>query len=72
MKQSPDKLHIFLICTGLVLATIIAYEPVRQNEFLDYDDDTYVVKNEHVNSGISLIVIRLYQVWEVSKSWSEV
>jgi hypothetical protein len=37
MEQSPKKLHLFLICTGLVLAVFIAYEPLRHNDFVSYE-----------------------------------
>ena len=37
----------------LVLAILAAYEPVRHNGFVDYDDDQYVTENPHVNEGLS-------------------
>jgi Flp pilus assembly protein TadD len=58
IEQTSSRLHVFLICAVLVLASIIAYEPVRHNVFLEYDDDTYVVENQHVNSGITLGNVR--------------
>ena len=52
MEQS-HKLYVTLICGALILATVIAFEPIRHNEFISYDDHTYIIGNEHVNSGLT-------------------
>lgn len=52
MNQTHDKSCVLLICFVLVTATIIAFEPVRNNEFVEYDDDVYVTENSHVKNGI--------------------
>jgi tetratricopeptide (TPR) repeat protein len=76
MKQNPDKLYIFLICAGLVLATLVAYEPVRKSDFVDYDDDAYVTKNPQVNSGITRESLVFFftnshgGMWHPLTSWS--
>ena len=38
-----NKLYVVLICVVMVMATIIAFEPLRHNEFTSYDDNTDVV-----------------------------
>jgi len=53
MKQEHNKLHILLIYIALVLATIIAFEPVRHNEFIGLDDDLYIVDNSYVKAGLT-------------------
>ncbi|MHC4573731.1 MAG: tetratricopeptide repeat protein [Planctomycetota bacterium] len=53
MKPSHDKLRVFLIYMVLALATFAAYEPVRNNDFVSYDDHSYVAKNPHVTAGIT-------------------
>jgi len=53
MEQSHNKLYILLIYTALTLATIIAFEPVRHNAFVTYDDDSYVTKNPQVLAGLT-------------------
>lgn len=53
MKQNRNKLYVIAICVSLALATIIAYEPVRLNGFVNYDDDLYVTENPNVNKGIT-------------------
>jgi hypothetical protein len=37
INDKGQKRMLLLISTGLVLATIIAYEPVRHNGFVGYD-----------------------------------
>ena len=54
MKREHNKKHVLLICVTLSLATIIAYEQVRLNGFVNYDDPAYVTGNPHVNGGITL------------------
>ncbi len=47
-----------MIYLGLVLATVIAFEPVRHNDFVSYDDAMYVTENPRVNEGVSLASLR--------------
>ncbi|MFA5239651.1 MAG: tetratricopeptide repeat protein [Phycisphaerae bacterium] len=58
MKQEQNKLYISLIYAVLAVSTFIAYEPVRHNGFLNYDDDRYVTENPYVNGGISFESIK--------------
>lgn len=37
----------------LVAAVAVAYEPVRQNEFINFDDGVYIVENPHVQEGFT-------------------
>ncbi|MFA5252699.1 MAG: tetratricopeptide repeat protein, partial [Phycisphaerae bacterium] len=53
MKRERNKLYAVLICAGLVLTTVIAYEQVRHNDFVGLDDVAYVVDNPHVKDGIT-------------------
>jgi len=54
IKREHNKKQVLLICVALSLATIIAYEQVRLNGFVNYDDPAYVTGNPHVNGGITL------------------
>jgi Tfp pilus assembly protein PilF len=47
------KKRLLLISAGLVIATIIAYEPVRHNGFVGYDDDGYITNNPDVLRGLT-------------------
>jgi len=37
--QIYNKLNIFLLCFILALSSLVAYEPMRKNDFVDYDDE---------------------------------
>ena len=54
MERTSGTLNVVLIYLVLALATIFAFEPVRHNDFLNYDDDEYVTDNPYVNGGITL------------------
>ena len=53
MKQLSGKTIQFLICLLLAAVTFAVYLPVRNHEFVRYDDDTYVMDNTQVQSGLS-------------------
>jgi tetratricopeptide (TPR) repeat protein len=53
MERTVKKSHILLIYMGLALATFIAFEQVRLNDFVNYDDDKYVTENPLVKAGIT-------------------
>jgi Tfp pilus assembly protein PilF len=40
------------IVLGLLLATAVAYEPVRHNGFISFDDGVYLTENPHVRRGL--------------------
>jgi tetratricopeptide (TPR) repeat protein len=51
---SPDgRLALALSC-ALVAAILIAYAPVRDFEFVSFDDPQYVTANPHVRAGLTL------------------
>jgi tetratricopeptide (TPR) repeat protein len=55
------KRVVLLIIASLVIATLVAYEPVRKNDFVGYDDPTYITDNPNVNKGITVdSVIRAF------------
>jgi Tfp pilus assembly protein PilF len=66
MKQTPNKFYILSIYVALTLVTIIAYEPVRHNGFVGFDDAIYVTDNPHVNGGITREAI----VWAFTTPYS--
>jgi hypothetical protein len=53
MIRVGNKLYIALICAGLALVTFVAFEQVRHNQFVNYDDGTYITENRHVKAGIT-------------------
>lgn len=42
-----------LICLVIILATLVAYEPLCHNGFVDYDDNIYITQNPNIKSGIT-------------------
>ena len=51
--KSSQKHIVFVISVALVIATLVAYEPIRHNGFVNYDDNGYIVYNKEVQSGIT-------------------
>ena len=66
MKRVSDKLSVFLTCMGLTLATIVAFEQVPCNKFINFDDDDYVTENPYVKAGLTSQSI----VWAFTSSHS--
>jgi tetratricopeptide (TPR) repeat protein len=46
--------QIVVMCIVLALVTLFAYRGVRNNNFLIYDDDVYVLENSQVQHGVNL------------------
>src|SRR5262249_12825276 len=42
-----------LVAAGLAALTLASYWGVNRNSFVSYDDDVYVVNNDHVKQGLS-------------------
>ena len=53
MEKPSDKRYVVLIYVLLALATTAAYEPVRHNGFINFDDFQYVIQNPQVNGGLT-------------------
>jgi tetratricopeptide (TPR) repeat protein len=53
MDKDKDKRKLVLIFGGLVLITLAAYEPVRLNGFVNFDDPVYVTDNPFVVKGLN-------------------
>ncbi|MGA2680053.1 MAG: tetratricopeptide repeat protein [Sedimentisphaerales bacterium] len=51
--KSSQKHIVFVVIVALVIATLVAYEPIRHNGFVNYDDNGYIVYNNEVQSGIT-------------------
>ncbi len=48
------KHRFILACLLLVVATLVAYWPVQDNAFVNFDDKMYVYENRHVQDGLTL------------------
>ncbi|MGA1868194.1 MAG: tetratricopeptide repeat protein [bacterium] len=53
MESKNVRPHI-LICLILVIAVLTVYWQVRNYEFINLDDNTYVTENQHVTRGLTL------------------
>src|SRR5678816_1679111 len=42
-----------IIVAVLIASTLAAYWPVRTHQFVQYDDEWYIVANQHVKNGLS-------------------
>jgi tetratricopeptide (TPR) repeat protein len=47
-----------LICVVLAVTTLVAFEGVRKNSFVFYDDNQYVTDNQSVKNGLSFESVR--------------
>ena len=43
----------FLVCLILTVAILAVFWPVRNHEFVSFDDDLYVTQNAHVQAGLT-------------------
>jgi tetratricopeptide (TPR) repeat protein len=53
-----DISRTVLICVVLASATFVAFEGVRSNGFVNFDDDKYVTGNEYVQKGLNFESIK--------------
>jgi len=57
IANTNNRLHIrpdLLISLFLVIAVLAVYWPVRNHDFINFDDDLYVTINPHVQAGLTL------------------
>jgi tetratricopeptide (TPR) repeat protein len=52
MRFSQKQISFF-ISAALVAATLVAYEPIRHNDFVAFDDNKYITENPDIKSGIT-------------------
>ena len=53
MDKISNRCCILLICAALTLATVIAFEPIRHNDILNYDDFEYITANIYFQAGLT-------------------
>ena len=64
--QSDSRQRLYLLlCAALALAAIIVYWPVRNNNFINFDDDVYVTDNPNIQSGLNWQSIK----WALTTSY---
>jgi len=53
MAKKPEAKKIILVALLLSALVLASYRGVQENEFLNYDDPTYVTENRHVKDGLT-------------------
>jgi Flp pilus assembly protein TadD len=51
--EMKGRIRTLLVCCILAGAVLVAFEGVRHNDFVNYDDDVYVTDNLRVQEGLS-------------------
>ena len=69
INQGHKGLTVVLICAALALVTSVAYEQVRNHDFVDYDDKGYVYENQHVKTGLTSDSIRWAFTTRHASNW---
>src|ERR1700722_10139511 len=59
MLAAHEK-HVVIFCLLLAAATRAFYNPLIHNQFIDFDDQAYILKNTHIQNGLN---------WDTAK-WS--
>jgi protein O-mannosyl-transferase len=52
--MTEDRKKTLLICVILTVVVLVAFEGVRNNDFVNYDDDSYIIENPQVQNGLNL------------------
>ncbi len=53
MRKISEKHWPCFICLALTAVTLAVFWQVRTFDFINYDDDKYVSKNEHISTGLN-------------------
>lgn len=51
--EQSGEIRIVISCLLLVAATLVFYNPLVHNQFTGFDDWSYILKNQHVQNGLS-------------------
>ena len=52
-SKETDGFLKFIICIFLVISTLAVYWQVKDHEFINYDDNSYITGNGHVQAGLT-------------------
>jgi tetratricopeptide (TPR) repeat protein len=58
LRLSRDRLVALAVCIPLAALTVLVYRPTFHHAFVNYDDQTYVYQNRHVQEGLSAAGVR--------------
>ena len=54
----PREKHVVISCLLLAAVTLAFYNPIVRNQFVDFDDLSYIVKNNHVLGGVTWTTVK--------------
>jgi protein O-mannosyl-transferase len=67
-----NRFQFFGLCVVLALAVFFVYWPVRNHDFIKYDDDKYVTDNRNVQSGLNARTVRWAFTSGYASNWHPV
>ncbi|MGA2093416.1 MAG: hypothetical protein ABSH16_08430 [Sedimentisphaerales bacterium] len=53
-QMTEGGIKTLLVCVILAATVFVAFAGVRNNDFVNYDDDSYVIENPQVQNGLNL------------------
>jgi len=69
MTEGFKKRRIIFVYLTLVAVTVVAFERVRENGFINYDDNEYITENIHVQKGLTFESIKWAFTEAHSSNW---
>ena len=69
MNNLFHQYRYFFIYLLLCLVTLVTFWPLRNHEFVRYDDDTYVTENPNVQAGLKWQSIRWAFTTGCASNW---
>jgi protein O-mannosyl-transferase len=63
------KKYTYLIIIFLITTSLIAYGRILGNGFINFDDNVYITKNSHVQSGLNIQTVKWALTAVVSSNW---
>ena len=58
MRNISDRLPVVCVYAALIVTTLAVYWPVRNHEFVNYDDSFYVYHNPDIQSGVTIKAVK--------------
>ena len=56
-STSHEK-RLVIYCLLLVVATLAFYNPIVRNQFVDFDDQAYILRNSHIQGGLTWAAVK--------------
>jgi protein O-mannosyl-transferase len=66
--SSPGR-RTLVLSLAVILLTVLVYYPVRNNAFINFDDNHYITENAHVRSGLNWDTVKWAFVTNDAANW---